>query len=654
MSLAPGRTLRSIVEERAEVGSVHGDIEAMLLLRDLLSIIAHIHERGLVHRDIKDANMLTAGPGMTSLIDFGFCKEAGTSAIRSTDSFWRVGAARFSPPAKLENPGMAVPSHDVFAAGVMAYRMLTATFPWSTSHQQDAAALRAVQQNQTLVPVRDHNSRVLRSVSTLVSRMLALNDDWRPTAAQALEETEKIISLAKSSTARRSPVVRYPHVIRDPVYGDVRFTDDEYRALDTPEMQRLRVIKQLGLTDMVYPSAVHSRLAHAIGCVERVERILSTVERHEGIHVDEEIRLVARLYALVHDVSHVAFGHTLEDELGFFSRHDDNRARIDRLVGRETSELGQHLRASDAGRATIGLLTGELSDQWRVVLELVSGLTGADVLDYVDRDALFCGLDHRIDSALFRQFRLQPLPGTTGHRLVSLIAGKYGVRMDRNFAVESVLRERYAMFLKVYTHSAKVAASALLGKALAAAYYSKAKNKPVREEQIEHLGDETLLDLLSAKSSASWAVSMLRRRRFPRGVYRAVLLDEGKRLESSYDERLGRLRELGALDPRRRIELEASIARSARVNPQNVIVYCPLKAPGYQRVEHWVTMSRNTPPTRQTLSEFSQRHLGLWDLWVFVIDVPELATRNAVADAAQEVFGDQNVIDVDRRQGRLF
>lgn len=105
MSLGHGATLRSEFERLARLGAVHGDIAAMNILARLLAAVAHVHEHDLVHRDIKDANVMATPSGdLLTLIDFGFCKPVGVSELRSPDSFWRAGAARYSPPSKLADP----------------------------------------------------------------------------------------------------------------------------------------------------------------------------------------------------------------------------------------------------------------------------------------------------------------------------------------------------------------------------------------------------------------------------------------------------------------------------------------------------------------------------------------------------------------------
>jgi HD superfamily phosphohydrolase len=641
MSLAPGKTLKQTIEENARNGDLFGDVRTVRVLSNLLGAVAHVHQRGLVHRDIKDANVMRHRRGANDdiyLIDFGFCKPEGDDITRSFDSFWRVGAPRFSPPSKLSNPAIALRSHDVFAVGVIGYRLLTGQYPWSVDHQ-DVGALREVQLTHRLVPAIESNSYIAQPISDLVSALLRLDDEARPSAEEALEEAERILADATASGGvlkRGKRTLIFPHIQRDPIYGDIRLTEYEHAALSTQEMQRLRGVRQLGLTNRVFAGAEHSRLSHSIGCVTRVEQALQAIEYQEGVKVDDELRLIARLYALTHDVTHIPFGHTIEDELSFFDRHDSNGPRIDRLVFSPASQLGHLLKQNETGRAVLKLFEPEFRARPDgVIYDLVSGVTGADVLDYVDRDAYFCGLDHRIDSAIFRQFRLQPVTKGRDSRLISMVGDEYGLRVDREYAVEHLLAERYALFLKIYTHRSKLAASALLAKGLSEAINPVTGGRPqFREEQFEKLGmtDDVILDRMvqmrpprqgSRFPVVQWAAEQILQRKLPRAAYRAVpLYDRSERKDDIYRHLRTRLmEEHGLFDPRQRALLEQELAKRAKLQPHQVMVYCPAKAPGYQRAEHWVASTRDTSPIRTRPgfgSDVAARHLGLWELWVFL------------------------------------
>lgn len=121
------------------------------------------------------------------------------------------------------------------------------------------------------------NSYVLPAVDAWISRLLDVDDSRRPTAAEAAAELHEVLAAtaatAVGSVLRRAPHrINYPHVVRDPVHRDIRLTGYEYAILNMPEMQRLRGIKQLGLTYTVYPGTTHTRLSHSIGCVARAAR----------------------------------------------------------------------------------------------------------------------------------------------------------------------------------------------------------------------------------------------------------------------------------------------------------------------------------------------------------------------------------------------
>lgn len=651
MSTAPGESLRNRLERWKLKNRTHGDVEASQIVLGLLSAVCHIHSRGQVHRDIKDANTLfDAASDLTSVIDFGFCKPIGQSAMRDDDSFFRVGAARFSPPAKLLDPSLAVAAHDIFAVGVIAYLLSTGRYPWSVPGDRDFGALRSQMLSAPLQQIHHLNSLADVEYSRFVSKLLVIDDDLRPTAAAAVEELSSIIGTMTRSLESRSStsIIRltYPYVIRDQIYGDVRLTDLEFSAVNTKEMQRLRWIKQLGLTNFVYPGAEHSRLSHSIGTLQRSELMLRAVEDATGTRVDPDTRSQIRLYALTHDVSHVAAGHTVEDQLGIFERHDQNAARFDRLVESGESDLGGVLRANEIGRSVIRYLdpTGDV-DRTNIIEQAVSGPLGADVLDYIDRDAYNCGLDHRVDSAIYRQLRLVSKDPMSPPRIETRIDGKYGLRVDWQYAVENLLFERYALFLKVYAHSAKIAADAMLGKALSLL-------KP-KESDYEWMGDERILDMLMRSRRGKELVQelgqRLHNRVLPRGVLRAPVFGHGSVEDVSVNDEISRLSGLGYLDPRGRAEIERSIAKAAGINDSRVFFYCPKYPPGYKRTVLPIDPSEQV--YSRSISQaraIEKRHLGLWSIWVFVNDADD-DLRARVARVSEEILQSPNVIGQYRR-----
>lgn len=678
MTIAPGTDLRTRLASNASTNEHFSDVTTLTVIGKVLEILAYLHSKqhehrlghGWVHRDVKDANVIVSSSGSrVTLIDFGFCKEAGSTEKRTDDSFFRIGAPRYSPPRKHEYPTHAIAVQDVFAVGVLAYQMLTNRFPWSASESEGEGELTEAMRTSQPPSVDQLNNTVRPNVARYVSRLLDIRDEYRITADEAaLEARDLLTQLAGSPVGHRGDTAslpKFPEEWRDPIYGDIRLTDYEMRAIDTWEMQRLRRIKQLGFASFVYGGADHSRLSHSVGCVHRVEQILATMEAIEGIRVESEARLVARLYALVHDATHIPYGHTIEDEFALFPPHDVNTDRINRLVLSQGSQLGQHLEQNEIGRHVRQHFDPSATVlQHGVIKELVGGSVGADLLDYIDRDAHYCGLDHRVDSALLRQFRLAARSTGADPRVVSLLHATYGLRTDREYAVEATMLERYALFLKVYTHRTKAKASALLGKALCLAM-TTGESALITEEEIEQMGDDELVSVLATRrrKRVNDVAAQLLHRKLPTAVYRAHLLAEGERDDRNYDARVHELERKGSplclFPAEARLDVEKQLAGEARgIGQDEVFVYVPRNAPGYKRAHgHWVVDDPSGTP-RQARSDWfnrlRERHVGLWDLWVFVGGDADDATRKRLAMAAEERFGLANVIGLPRRQSRLW
>ncbi|MEO8089863.1 MAG: HD domain-containing protein, partial [Gemmatimonadales bacterium] len=108
-----------------------------------------------------------------------------------------------------------------------------------------------------------------------------------------------------------------PEIIRDPLWDNIRVDRPALLALDTPAVQRLRYIRQVGHTFLVYPGATHSRFEHALGAFHLTRRALAALEELGDLGpVSAEECLAVRMAALLHDIGHYPFSHALE-EAGF-------------------------------------------------------------------------------------------------------------------------------------------------------------------------------------------------------------------------------------------------------------------------------------------------------------------------------------------------
>src|SRR5213593_4170534 len=241
-------------------------------------------------------------------------------------------------------------------------------------------------------------------------------------------------------------------LIRDAVHGDIEVSTLEVELMDTPEFQRLRGIKQLGTAYLVFPSAVHTRFEHSLGTSWMAHRILESVRRNHAIS-DDDARLI-RVAALLHDITHIPFGHTLEDERRVLPRHDKDEERVDYFF--RMSALARILKREGLQEPVIGILKGD--ETYRS--DIVGGAISADLLDYLRRDTYFCGLSQYYDPRIFEIFILH------NNKLVMNLE-KYGMlRHDALSELVNLLRIRYTLSERVYFHHTKISSGAMISKAV--------------------------------------------------------------------------------------------------------------------------------------------------------------------------------------------
>ena len=100
--------------------------------------------------------------------------------------------------------------------------------------------------------------------------------------------------------------------INDPLFGIIKIKQDEAYIINSPLFQRLRYITQLGLAHYVYPSATHSRFSHSLGVMHLASKIGAILnEKHNGLISEEDMKNL-RMAALLHDLGHFPYSHTLE------------------------------------------------------------------------------------------------------------------------------------------------------------------------------------------------------------------------------------------------------------------------------------------------------------------------------------------------------
>jgi uncharacterized protein len=245
-------------------------------------------------------------------------------------------------------------------------------------------------------------------------------------------------------------------IIRDPLWDNIQLDAAALAVLDTPPVQRLRYVRQLGHAFLVYPGATHSRFEHALGAYHLTGRALAILEqRGELAGVDPLDRLAVRLAALLHDVGHYPFSHGLE-EAGFAHHETLGVTKLG------AGPLGDALRRL-GGPGLVERIGGLIRGRSPSPLQgLISGPLDLDKVDYLSRDARACGVPYGnldVDRLLAALTLVEGPPGAAG----------IGVLEKGVSALESMLFAKYQMYRNVYWHHAVRSATCMFKRAVRAA-----------------------------------------------------------------------------------------------------------------------------------------------------------------------------------------
>jgi len=187
-------------------------------------------------------------------------------------------------------------------------------------------------------------------------------------------------------------------VVRDPVHGLISIRPDErylLELIDSPEFQRLRRVRQLGVSNMTYPGAEHTRFAHSLGVLNFAGRILDHLRTryHDNREIAELIdrhRRVVKAAALLHDTGHGPFSHMIERT---FPAAADHEERTSLIITSEESQIPGILRKHDINPDEVrAIIDGTFPV--RFLRDIVSSQLDADRMDYLLRDALMTGVEY--------------------------------------------------------------------------------------------------------------------------------------------------------------------------------------------------------------------------------------------------------------------
>lgn len=227
-------------------------------------------------------------------------------------------------------------------------------------------------------------------------------------------------------------------IVNDPVLGLIDFSSPLIlQLIEHPWLQRLRRIKQLGMSDMVYPGAQHTRFLHTIGATSLMQLALDTL-RLKGADITDHERESAMIAILLHDIGHCPFSHALEHHIADTTHEDISLVFMDKLN-----------RQFDGALSTaIEIFTHQYPKQY--LTKLVSGQLDVDRLDYLRRDSFFTGVSEGIVST----DRIIKMLDVVDDQLV---VEKKGI-----YSIEKFLVARRLMYWQVYLHKTVHSAEQLL------------------------------------------------------------------------------------------------------------------------------------------------------------------------------------------------
>ena len=245
-------------------------------------------------------------------------------------------------------------------------------------------------------------------------------------------------------------------IVNDPIYGFVSLPYEIiFDLIEHPYFQRLRRIKQLGLTNLVYPGALHTRFHHAIGAMHLMYRAIEVI-RSKGHEITEEEAQGATIAILLHDIGHGPYSHALEHSI------------VNNISHEEISLIFmQRLNKIFNGKLDIAIAIFQNKYRKKFLHQLVSSQLDVDRLDYLKRDSFFTGVSEGVISS---------------ERIIKMLNvanDELAVEAKGIYSIEKFIIARRLMYWQVYLHKAVLSAENLLVNILKRAKELAKKNTPL-------------------------------------------------------------------------------------------------------------------------------------------------------------------------------
>lgn len=228
-------------------------------------------------------------------------------------------------------------------------------------------------------------------------------------------------------------------IFNDPIYGFVSLQYEIiFDLIDHPYFQRLRRIKQLGLTNLVYPGALHTRFHHAMGAMHLMGQAIDVI-RSKGHAITEEEAKGVTIAILLHDIGHGPFSHALEHSIVSNVTHED------------ISELFMsRLNAEFNGQLSVAISIFQNKYKKKFLNQLVSSQLDMDRLDYLNRDSFFTGVSEGVVSS------------DRIIKMLNVVNDQLAIEAKGIYSIEKFIIARRLMYWQVYLHKTVLSAESLL------------------------------------------------------------------------------------------------------------------------------------------------------------------------------------------------
>ena len=366
------------------------------------------------------------------------------------------------------------------------------------------------------------------------------------------------------------------HEMRDPIHGFVKLSDKEMALINTRVFQRLRRIRQLAMTFLVYPGAVHTRFDHSIGVMHIAGRICAKLRelRRESVCKEDIARI--RFSALLHDIGHGPFSHVSEALLEKYAPNQTQigatREKIHEKITVDILETDPEINAilsAEERDFVVEMIRGQETQNWQ--RDIVSSELDADKMDYLLRDAYFAGvkygvydLEKLIESCLIDSDKTE----------TSLAINSKGI-----YALEQLLLARYHMTQQVYWHRVSLISNEMIirgitlaieggNREMGALYRYNENDKAAFVQKYLDYHDEKVVDLL--KSCAQEKACDIFNRLYSRNLFKMVA-----ELRLKGENRRTQRRLIGMADEHsreRQSEKEKEIAAHLNIDADYVII----------------------------------------------------------------------------------